>query len=109
MSEVSNVNEDMEQNKSKWNEKQTNKATVKKIVKTAFLVLAWICLVSTISIILAQGISAILLRGKNSYLTILTVRSQNSIMFCILVVLEIAHTWSSNDLIIQELLGQFLK
>ena len=79
MSEVSNVNENMEQNKGKWNEEQTSQATVKKIVKTAFLVLAWICLVSTINIILAQGISAILFRGNNSYLTILIVRSQNSI------------------------------
>ena len=87
----------MEQTKSKWKEEQTSQATVKKIVKTAFLVLAWICLVSTINIVLAQGISAILFRGRNSYLTILTVHSQNSIMFYILVVSEIARTWSSRE------------
>ena len=92
MSEVSNVNEDMEQNKSTWNEEQTSPTTVKKIVKTAFLVLAWICLVSLVNIFLVLGISAILFRGRNSYLTILTVRSQNSIMFYILVVFEIAGT-----------------
>ena len=97
----------MEQNKSKWNEEQTSQATVKKIVKTAFLVLAWICLVSTVNIILALRISAILFSGRNSYLIILTVRSQNSIMFYILVVFEIARTWSSSDVIIQELLGYF--
>ena len=34
---------------------QTSQVTVKKIVKTACLVLAWICLVSTINSVLVQG------------------------------------------------------
>ena len=55
MSKISDVNEDMEQNKSKWSMEQTSQVTVKKIVKTAFLVLAWICLVSTINIVFVQG------------------------------------------------------
>ena len=47
MSKVPNVNEDMEQNRSKWSMEQTSQVTVKKPVKVALLVLAWICLVST--------------------------------------------------------------